>query len=219
MLSIADMAIIGDSGAGRVSAVIIGAATVIFVLHTCVVPPRLMRAAAAVVSVAICFAVLDEVSGASSERTVEAAAAAFMAFVAPVAIARRLVSHRVVALSTLVGAVCLYLLIGVFFAYVYAAVNGSAPIRFFVQLPDPTPGDFLYFSFVALTTLGFGDLSPATALGRTLTVTEALAGQLYLVSTIALVVANLGRSRADLGDQEAQRLLARISPPADPDER
>ena len=196
----------------------IGGATVIFVLHTCVATPRLMRAATAVVSLAVCFAVLDAVIGSSSERTVEAAAAAFMAFVAPVAIARRLVSHRVVTLSTLVGAVCLYLLIGVFFAYIYAAVNGNAPIRFFVQLPDPTPGDFLYFSFVALTTLGFGDLSPATALGRTLTVTEALAGQLYLVSTIALLVANLGRSRADLGDQEAQRLLARYAPPPDRDE-
>jgi hypothetical protein len=219
MLSIADMATIGDSGAGRVSAVFIAGATVIFVLHTCVAKPRLVRASTMVLGVAVCFAVLDTVSGESHERSVEAAASAFMAFVAPVVIARRLISHRTVTLSTLIGAICLYLLIGVFFAYLFAAVDDNTVLQFFVQIANPTPGDFLYFSFVSLTTLGFGDLSPATALGRTLTVSEALAGQLYLVSTVALLVGNLGRSRHDLGDAEAQQLLARYAPPSDPDER
>ena len=218
MLSIADIAIVGDTGAGRVSAVLIGGATVVFALHTCVVKPRLMRAATALIGVALCFAVLDAFTSASGGRAVDAAAAALMAFMAPIVIARRLVSHRTVTLGTLAGAVCLYLLIGVFFAYLYAVLNDTTSTAFFVQVPDPNAGDFLYFSFVTLTTLGFGDLSPATSLGRTLTVSEALAGQLYLVSTVALLVGNLGRSRQDVGDGEAQRLLARYAPPPDSDQ-
>ena len=218
MLSIADIAIVGDTGAGRVSAVLIGGATVVFALHTCVVKPRLMRAATALIGVALCFAVLDAFTSASGGRAVDAAAAALMAFMAPIVIARRLVSHRTVTLGTLAGAVCLYLLIGVFFAYLHAVLNDTTPTAFFVQVPVPNAGDFLYFSFVTLTTLGFGDLSPATSLGRTLTVSEALAGQLYLVSTVALLVGNLGRSRQDVGDGEAQRLLARYAPPPDSDQ-
>ena len=218
MLSIADIAIVGDTGAGRVSAVLIGGATVVFALHTCVVKPRLMRAATALIGVALCFAVLDAFTSASGGRAVDAAAAALMAFMAPIVIARRLVSHRTVTLGTLAGAVCLYLLIGVFFAYLYAVLNDTTSTAFFVQVPDPNAGDFLYFSFVTLTTLGFGDLSPATSLGRTLTVSEALAGQLYLVSTVALLVGNLGRSRQEVGDGEAQRLLARYAPPPDSDQ-
>jgi hypothetical protein len=53
-----------------------------------------------------------------------------------------------------------------------------------------SPVAFLYFSFVTLTTVGFGDLTPADGSGRMLAVVEALVGQLYLVS---VVVANIGR--------------------------
>lgn len=55
-------------------------------------------------------------------------------------------------------------------------------------LPPPDSGDFLYFSVITLTTVGYGDLTPATAVGRTIAMTEALVGQLYLVSVVAAVV-------------------------------
>jgi voltage-gated potassium channel Kch len=63
---------------------------------------------------------------------------------------------------------------------------------------------FQYFSFITLTTVGYGDLTPGTELGQLLASLEALTGQLFLVSVVALVVGNLGRDlphrRAAAGD-------------------
>jgi len=53
----------------------------------------------------------------------------------------------------------------------------------------------MYYSFVTLTTVGYGDLTASTAIGRMLSVTEALVGQLYLVTVVAILVSNMGRSR------------------------
>jgi voltage-gated potassium channel Kch len=53
----------------------------------------------------------------------------------------------------------------------------------------------VYFSFVTLTTVGYGDLTAAFDAGRIASIFEALFGQLYLVSVVALLVANLGRER------------------------
>ena len=55
--------------------------------------------------------------------------------------------------------------------------------------------DHLYFSFVSLTTVGYGDLTPISDLGRMIAVSEALIGQLFLVTVVALVVGNIGRTR------------------------
>ena len=52
-----------------------------------------------------------------------------------------------------------------------------------------------YFSFTTLTTVGFGDLTARTDLGHTLSVFEALVGQIYLVTVVSLIVGNLGRAR------------------------
>ncbi len=57
------------------------------------------------------------------------------------------------------------------------------------------PSDFVYYSFVTLTTVGYGDLTASTGIGRMLSVTEALVGQLYLVTVVAILVSNLGRNR------------------------
>ena len=55
--------------------------------------------------------------------------------------------------------------------------------------------DFLYFSLITLTTTGYGDLAARTSLGRMLAATEALTGQVYLVTVVAVLVGNIGRVR------------------------
>jgi hypothetical protein len=68
---------------------------------------------------------------------------------------------------------------------------------FFAQGTDGTRSLRLYFSFVTLATLGYGDYTPAHELGRTLAIVEALFGQLYLVTVIALLVSRMrGREPA-----------------------
>ena len=56
--------------------------------------------------------------------------------------------------------------------------------------------NLLYFSFVTITTVGYGDFTAATDLGRSLAITEALIGQIYLVTVVAAIVGGLGARRA-----------------------
>ena len=67
----------------------------------------------------------------------------------------------------------------------------------FAQGTDGTRAIRLYFSYVTLATLGYGDYTPAANVGRTLAVLEALLGQIYLVTVVALLVSRLRRKEED----------------------
>ena len=103
-----------------------------------------------------------------------------------------------VTMQTMFGVLCLYLLVGLMFGVGFAVVEELSDGPFFTI--GPARGDdFLYYSFSTLTTTGYGDLVAATDLGRSLSITEALLGQIYLVTVVALIVGNIrpsARSRA-----------------------
>jgi Ion channel len=109
-------------------------------------------------------------------------------------VARRLLRHQRVQRSTILGALCIYLLLGLFFAYLYSALSAIGG-GFFAGQPEASIVDYLYFSYTSLTTVGYGDLTAGGDLGRMLAVSEALMGQLYLVTVVALLVGNIGRDR------------------------
>jgi hypothetical protein len=120
--------------------------------------------------------------------------------VAPLAIGAGLLdelrSTRRVTLATLAGVLAIYLLMGMFFSFTYgviAAVDGEAV---YAGEPEPNPGDELYFSFVTLCTVGYGDLVPGSEASRAIAVIEMLLGQIYLVTVVALIVGNLPPRRA-----------------------
>jgi len=92
------------------------------------------------------------------------------------------------------GAVCVYVLIGLLFVFLYGAIAKLGSGDFFAQGTDGTRSLRLYFSFVTLATLGYGDYTPAGSLGRTLAIVEALFGQLYLVTVIAVLVSRMRRA-------------------------
>jgi hypothetical protein len=121
---------------------------------------------------------------------------------APVVIIQSLVRRRVIDIRTVLGAVCVYILIGMLWAFGYAAVGTLGSDSFFSEISRATVADYLYFSFVTLTTVGYGDLTAAGGLGRALAVLEALIGQLYLVTVIALLVSNLGARRRRARDDD-----------------
>lgn len=100
----------------------------------------------------------------------------------------RVLHHRRVTAETILGALCAYVLVGLLFAFVYIAVNDLRDAPFFTQPGTHDQGEFLYFSFVTLTTLGFGDLSPSEGLPQALTVLEALIGSVFLVTLVARLV-------------------------------
>ena len=94
------------------------------------------------------------------------------------------------------GAIAVYLMLGLIWAYAYALVGLGSPGTFTrppTSVPEMAPldgtlRDMVYFSFVTLTTLGYGDVTPVGAGARTLATLEALVGQLYLVVLIARLV-------------------------------
>ena len=105
----------------------------------------------------------------------------------PVTISRTL-QHRRITHETVLGALCAYVLVGLLFAFVYLAVDELRDGSFFAQGGPHSQSEFVYYSFVSLTTLGFGDLSPAVGLPQALTVLEALTGQIFLVTLVARLV-------------------------------
>lgn len=121
-----------------------------------------------------------------------------------VAIALGAVAQNEVNSRSVAGAICVYMLFGLLFMFLYGvlATLGHAP--FFAQGTDGTRSIRLYFSFTTLATLGYGDYTPARNLGRTLAVLEAVLGQLYLVTVVAVVVTRLGRpGRGTLAREQA----------------
>jgi uncharacterized membrane protein len=115
-----------------------------------------------------------------------------LVLIAPVVILNRIIRHETVGLETILGAICVYVLIGIAFAGIYGAVNEAEPTGFFAQQVVPNNVDFLYFSFVTITTVGYGDLTAGTSTGRVLVTFEALIGQIFLVTLVARLVSMYG---------------------------
>jgi hypothetical protein len=110
-------------------------------------------------------------------------------------VARQARQSGTITMRTTAGVLCIYLLIGMGFAFLYGAIEALTNDPFFKQINGGNQSDFLYFSFTTLTTTGFGDLTAGTSLGRSFVIIEALMGQIYLVTVVALIVANLGQTR------------------------
>ena len=94
-----------------------------------------------------------------------------------------------VTFHRLLGAVAAYLLLGIIWAYAYELVALLRPPAFSgaVNLADG-PRAFYYFSFVTLTTVGYGDVLPVHPAARSLAMLEAVTGPLYLAILVARLV-------------------------------
>jgi hypothetical protein len=120
------------------------------------------------------------------------------------AVLRQAFSHRRVNLNTMAASLAAYLLLGLIFASAYRVVQIVSPPMF--SQPDTNGFTYVYFSYVTLTTIGYGDFTAHNDGGRAIAILEGLFGQVFLVTIVALVVSNLGR------DRQVLRQL-----PADPD--
>ncbi len=100
--------------------------------------------------------------------------------------------------NRLVGAVCVYLLLGVIWAVAYTMLEMISPGSFGGFTPLQGRGwdsEWLYFSFVTMTTLGYGDIQPLSATARALAYMQAVFGQLYVAILVAGLVSALISSR------------------------
>jgi hypothetical protein len=119
-------------------------------------------------------------------------------------VVRRILRHRAVTLQTLFGALSAYLLIGFFFTATYTAVAKLGPSPFFAGSQPVTPASIQYFSFITLSTTGYGDYTAVGDAGRSMAVLEAVLGQVFLVTLVARLVALYGMVRpSPSGDRSA----------------
>ena len=119
------------------------------------------------------------------------AAAAGFIIVAVWCVGTHVFASREISANRVVGAVTLYLLFGVLWAIIYAVVERANPGSFTGVTEPLTQGwssDWLYFSFVTMTTLGYGDITPISATARTFSYLQAVFGQFYIAILIAGLV-------------------------------
>ncbi|HOI12935.1 MAG TPA: ion channel [Methanoculleus sp.] len=117
----------------------------------------------------------------------------FYAFTALIGLLQVL-RERQITTDTIYGAVSVYLLMGLTWANAYGLVESISPGSFSAGSGETvfTSPAFIYFSFVTLTTLGYGDITPVTDQARSLAVLEMVSGTLYIAVLIARLVAAAG---------------------------
>jgi hypothetical protein len=178
-----------------IGTVLVGA-TLMLALYAAELPKRLLRVAAAVILTIVAGAVIASVAGnGTTVSGIVAIANGLLVVLAPPAVVigllRILRATGTVTVTVVAGVLCLYLLVGLFFAFTYTAVQNLGGAPFFANGDAATSTRSVYFSFVTMTTVGYGDLTARTNLGHTMAVTEALLGQIYLVTVVAAIVSRL----------------------------
>ena len=93
----------------------------------------------------------------------------------------------------MLGALCAYLLLGMAFAFTYRTVGAFQGGPFFGTSGEGTLSQDLFFSFVTMTTVGYGNLVPTANPGQTFAVIEAVIGQLFLVVAVGKIISGLPR--------------------------
>ena len=147
---------------------------------------RLVTAVVAILAFALAVASfatgLDALADPATELSVIYAGAAL------VAVLRHVLQQRRVTVDMILGAMSAYLLMGIMFAFVYTAIARADPLSFAPPQHPDKGADLFYFSLTTLTTLGYGDVTPATSLVRSISVLQAVLGQAFLVVLVARLV-------------------------------
>ena len=144
----------------------------------------------AIIILFICapFVILDGINMFFTNRYLMVVAYSFgtiLYFYIIVLLVRSLLSQRVITANLVYCAISIYLMIGIMWAGIYTVLEGISP-HSFSGTSETT--DLLYFSFVTLTTVGFGDVAPLSILGKRLAVFEAAMGGIYMAIIIAMIV-------------------------------
>jgi hypothetical protein len=148
-------------------------------------PPR-VHVAAAVAAAVVVLGVIGVAAGHSAPSGTAALILALLLAVAALKVLGAVLGEREVGFRTILGAISVYVILGLLFSFVYAGLDRFQAGTFFDQ-PTQT-GDFLFFSITTLTTTGYGNLIPAAQPGRMLSGLEMLIGQIFLVTLIAGLV-------------------------------
>jgi hypothetical protein len=195
-LAVAIFALTAPEGRGsRTIEQLAAGATLLVAVVTSRAPKRTRRMAGTALAIALVIAGAGAATGTADAVVSFAVIAATLAATAGVIVAGmvRLVLDRGVVLQAVLGAVTIYVLGGLTFAFVIGTIAEGVHGAYFASGTDGVQNERVYYSFTVLTTTGFGDFTAANRGGRALAVLEMLIGQIYLVTVIATLVGNLRR--------------------------
>jgi hypothetical protein len=194
--AVVQLAVSGSDGA-RFTIVVLQAATLVAAVRTARATRAGVRAAALVAALAVLVSFVLWVARGDVPPIPTGVVNGLLVAVAPAVLAsgllRDLRARGEVAVHTLSGVLAIYLLIGMFFSFTYGVIDAVDSDALFAGRPESTAAEHLYFSFVTMSTVGYGDFVPGSDAPRALAVSEMLFGQIYLVTVVSLIVANLGR--------------------------
>lgn len=175
-------------GAALVVSTLCLSVTLLLAFHTSEVPRRFLNLVRVAVALAVLGAVGAAVGGGDTANGAIVLLITLLLVASPIAIGWRIAHHAKVTAQTILGALSIYVLIGLIFANADLGFQLASGSPFFAQSGHHGPADFSYFSFITMATVGYGDLTPATGLPRTSAVLEALSGQIFLVVLVARLV-------------------------------
>lgn len=197
---LASFAVQGIAEPGKIEQVVVSAllgATLLLALWAANVRPRFMRGALIIATLVVIASIVESANGNIDGSATRLADMLLVTLAPPaivVGVVRSMRTRQRVTVTAVFGVLCLYILLGMFFAFTYGAID-HIDGAFFAQNVKATVAKCLYFSFTTLTTVGYGDLTARSNLGHTLSSGEALLGQIYLVTIVSVIVGNLGRIR------------------------
>jgi membrane-associated HD superfamily phosphohydrolase len=180
----------------KIAAVLVQGGVVLFAFLAARAGRRAWRVAVVLVPLAVILGIAGRFGDSRAAEAVAAAMNLVLPAAAIVVLGRRIVMEPFVICRTIIGLLCVYLLIGMTFAATYITIAVVSGEPFFVQTDQAQPVDFTYFSLVTLATVGYGDLTAANPMPRMLAAIEGLTGQLYLVTVVAVAVSRV-RTRRD----------------------
>jgi hypothetical protein len=171
------------------------AATFLFALHTSDARRWMYYASIALIAVAVSASVVVD-AGTKTGGAIDSFAALLIVLGGLLVIGQRFAAHPVITGQSVLAALCIYLLFGLGYSAVYGVVGALDPVALFGPVNGAQTNVVrIYYSFITLCTVGYGDFVPYGNIARMIAVTEALVGQVYLVTIVALLVSHVGHER------------------------
>jgi hypothetical protein len=168
--------------------IVLFALSVLLAFHTSRVSRRNMGVVRVAVAVTVLAAIGVAIAGGNQANGAVILLTSVLVLTSTIAIGWRILHHQHVSGETIAGAVCIYVLIGMIFALFDYGFQLASNTSFFAESGSHGLPDFAYFSYITMATVGYGDLTPASGLPRTLSVLDALVGQIFLVVLLARLV-------------------------------
>ena len=200
VLSTGVQMLLADTPAAWLIQALLMAATVITALFAEDATSAQWRRVGWLVGVATAALIAAAIAGqGQAERGITFGLNGVLALAGAVIVARGVVGgirmERRVTLHSVMGALTVYLLAGLVFGFSYGVMDAIAGSPVLSHIGSDKHAEEVYFSFITLTTVGYGDIAPIAAAARMTSVLEALFGQLYLVTIVAVIVSNVGAMR------------------------